>query len=143
MLEAMKRSDVTMVVFASTSAVYGDAKTIPTPENCSPLEPISIYGASEVASEALIASYCHTYKKKAVILRLANVVGPRSRRGVLNDFTKRLRKNPKQLQMLGDGDQAKSFLHIHDCANAILKACEVTEQRIEVFNVGSGTSSKS
>ena len=124
-------------VFASTSTVYGDAKIIPTPENYSPLEPISIYGASKLASEALIASYCHTYKKRAVILRLANIVGPRSRHGVINDFIVKLRRNPKQLEILGDGRQTKSYLHIDDCINAILKACKTAKDTVEVFNLGS------
>jgi len=137
LLEAIRNSNVDTIVFASTSTVYGDAKTIPTPENYTPLEPISIYGASKLASEALITSYCHTYKKKAVILRLANIVGPRSRHGVINDFITKLRRNPKQLEILGDGRQTKSYLHIDDCVNAILKACETAEETVEVFNVGS------
>ena len=136
-LEAVKSSNVSTIVFASTSTVYGDAEIIPTPENYSPLEPISIYGASKLASEALITSYCHTYKKKAVILRLANIVGPRSRHGVINDFINNLRRNPKQLEILGDGCQTKSYLHVSDCVDAILKACQTTQDRVEVFNVGS------
>ena len=111
LLEAIKHSNVDTIVFASTSTVYGNVKIIPTPENYSPLEPISIYGASKLASEALITSYCHTYKKKAIILRLANIVGPRSRHGVINDFITKLRRNPKQLEILGDGHQTKSYLH--------------------------------
>jgi len=137
LLEASKQSKVSTIVFASSSTVYGDAKLIPTPENYTPLEPISIYGASKLASEALVASYCHTYKKKAVILRLANIVGPRSRHGITSDFISKLRKNPKQLEILGDGHQAKSYLHIEDCVTAILKACETAEETVEVFNVGS------
>jgi len=137
LLEAIRHSKVDMIVFASTSTVYGDAKVVPTPEDYSPLEPISIYGASKLGSEALIASYCHTYKKRALILRLANIVGPRSRHGVINDFIIKLRRNPKQLEILGDGRQTKSYLHIEDCVDAILKACETAEERFEVFNVGS------
>jgi len=137
LLEAIRHSNVDTIVFASTSTVYGDAKTIPTPENYSPLEPISVYGGSKLASEALITSYCHTYEKRAVILRLANIVGPRSKHGVTNDFITKLRRNPKQLEILGDGRQTKSYLHIDDCVNAILKACETAEETVEVFNVGS------
>jgi len=137
LLEAIKQADMNTIVFASTSTVYGDAKIIPTPENYSPLEPISIYGASKLASEALITSYCHTYRKKAVILRLANIVGPRSRHGVINDFITKLRRNPKQLEILGDGHQTKSYLHVDDCINAILKAFETAKETVEIFNVGS------
>lgn len=137
LLEAVRRSDVHTIVFASTSTVYGDAKTIPTPENYSPLEPISIYGASKLASEALVTSYCHTYKKKGVILRLANIVGPRNKHGVINDFITKLRRNPKQLEILGDGHQTKSYLYVGDCIDAILKAYDAAEERVEIFNVGS------
>jgi len=137
LLEAIRNSNVDKIVFASTSTVYGDAKIIPTPENYSPLEPISIYGASKLASEAFITSYCHTYKKKGIILRLANIVGPRSKHGVINDFITKLKRDPMQLEILGDGHQTKSYLHIDDCINAILKAFGTAKETVEVFNVGS------
>ena len=137
LLEAIKNSDVDLIVFASTSTVYGDAKVTPTPENFSPLEPISIYGASKLASEALITSYCHTYEKQAIILRLANIVGPRSKHGVISDFITRLRRNPKELTILGDGSQTKSYLYVEDCVNAILRSRETNKERIEVLNIGS------
>jgi UDP-glucose 4-epimerase len=137
LLEAIKNSQAHSVVFLSTSTVYGEAKKIPTPEDYSPLEPISIYGASKLASEALISSYCHMYGKKAVILRLANIVGPRSHHGVLHDFAAKLRRNPGELEVLGDGQQTKSYLYIDDCIEGILKAYQVREKPIEVFNLGS------
>jgi UDP-glucose 4-epimerase len=137
LLEAIKDTNVNTIVFASTSTVYGDAKIVPTPEIYSPLEPISIYGASKLASEALITSYCHTYNKKAVILRFANVVGPRSRHGVINDFITKLRRNTKELVILGDGHQTKSYLYVEDCIGAILRACETAKETVEIFNVGS------
>jgi len=135
-LEEMRKSNIHTIVFASTSTVYGDAKKIPTSEDYAPLEPISIYGASKLASEALISSYAHTYNKKAVILRLANIVGPRSRHGVIIDFIIKLR-NTQELEILGDGTQTKSYLYIDDCIEAILKACEVSDKAVEVFNIGS------
>jgi len=135
-LEEMRKSNIHTIVFTSTSTVYGDAKKIPTPEDYAPLEPISIYGASKLASEALISSYVHTYNKKAVILRLANIVGPRSRHGVIIDFIMKLRNN-LELEILGDGTQTKSYLYIDDCIEAILKACEVSNKAVEVFNIGS------
>jgi UDP-glucose 4-epimerase len=136
LLEAVKDSDVTMIVFASTSTVYGDANITPTPENYSPLEPISIYGASKLASEALITSYCHTFKKQALILRLANIVGPRSRHGVIRDFITKLRRNPKELKILGDGHQKKSYLYVEDCVDAILRSRVTNKERIDVLNIG-------
>ena len=137
LLEEFRNSNAQTIVFASTSTVYGDAKVIPTPEGYAPLEPISIYGASKLASEALITSYAHTYNKRAIILRLANVIGRRSKHGVIVDFINKLKRNPSELEILGDGKQTKSYLHIDDCIDAILKACSGTEQRVEVFNVGS------
>ncbi len=137
LLEAMKNSQADTIIFASSSTVYGEAKKIPTPEDYSPLEPISVYGASKLGAEALITSYCHMFKKKGLILRLANIVGRRNRHGVICDFIRKLEADPRELEILGDGRQTKSYLYIDDCVEAILKACEVTQKRIEVFNVGS------
>jgi len=136
LLEEFRKSHAQTIVFASTSTVYGDAKVIPTPEDYTKLEPISIYGASKLASEALITSYAHMYKKKAVILRLANIIGPRSKHGVIVDFIDKLKKNSNELEILGDGKQKKSYLYIDDCIDAILKAYNA-KQRVEVFNIGS------
>jgi len=125
------------IVFASTSTIYGEPQTIPTPENYAPLKPISLYGASKLASEALISAYASTYNKKAVILRLANTIGPRSQHGVIHDFIQKLRKNPKQLEILGDGTQTKSYLYITDCIKAIETAYKTARKRVEIYNVGS------
>ena len=91
-LEAMRKNNVKQLVFTSSSTVYGDAKIIPTPEDYTPLEPISIYGASKLACEALISGYAHTFKIRSLILRLANIVGTRSKHGVIYDFIRKLRK---------------------------------------------------
>lgn len=123
-------------IFTSSSTVYGEA-IIPTLEDYTPLKPISFYGASKLASEALIMGYANTYGFKATIYRLANIVGARSQHGVIHDFIKKLRKNPKTLEILGDGTQKKSYLHIEDCIDAILTALRVGNERVEVFNVGS------
>ena len=125
------------IVFASTSTVYGEPETIPTPENYAPLKPISLYGASKLASEALISAYASTYNKKAIILRLANTIGPRSQHGVIHDFIQKLRKNPKQLEILGDGTQTKSYLYVTDCIKGIETALKTARNRVEIYNVGS------
>jgi len=125
------------IVFASTSTVYGEPETIPTPESYAPLKPISLYGASKLASEALISAYTRTYDKKAIILRLANIIGPRSQHGVIHDFVQKLRKNPNQLEILGDGTQTKSYLYITDCIAAIEIACRTAKNQVEIYNVGS------
>ncbi len=137
LLEEVKKSRVHSIVFTSTSTVYGDTKTIPTPEDHSPLEPISIYGASKLASEALIISYCHTNGTRAELLRLANKVGPRSGHGVINDYISHLKKNTRVLKVLGDGTQTKSYLHIDDCTSAILHAYEVSSKNVNTYNIGS------
>lgn len=140
LLEAMRAHNVKHIVFASSSTVYGEAKQIPTPEDYTPLQPISVYGASKLACEALISGYAHTFKIKALILRLANIVGERSNHGVIFDFIMKLRRNPRKLEILGDGTQRKSYLHVKDCINAILHLNEVfleEDKLYDVYNVGS------
>jgi len=138
LLEAVRRSGcVESLVFASSSTVYGDAAEIPTPEDYAPLEPISVYGACKLASEALISSYAHTYGFGAVIYRLANIIGSRSKHGVIYDFVRKLKADPRQLEILGDGSQAKSYLDVSDCVDAMLLGLERSASRVEVFNLGS------
>jgi UDP-glucose 4-epimerase len=125
------------LVFTSTSTVYGEATKIPTPEDYGPLMPISTYGASKLACEALIAAYAHNHNYKTVIIRLANIVGPRSQHGVLHDFIHKLQENNKELEILGDGTQNKSYLHITDCIEAILHTMAKKRKQVEIYNVGS------
>jgi UDP-glucose 4-epimerase len=125
------------IVFTSTSTVYGEAKILPTPEDYGPLEPISIYGASKLACEALISAYCHTFDMRTVIYRFANIVGSRSRHGVIWDFIHKLRKNPLQLEILGDGTQTKSYLMVDECVNALLFGLKHASERVEIYNIGS------
>ena len=127
------------LVFTSTSTVYGDAEKVPTPEDYGPLLPISTYGASKLACEALITSYAHTFNHRALILRLANIIGPRSNHGVVVDFIKKIRANPNELTILGDGKQEKSYLYISDCIEAIIHLTEAFSkgtETVDVFNVG-------
>ena len=140
LLEAMRKYNVKHIVFTSSSTVYGEAKKIPTPEDYAPLEPISVYGASKLACDALISGYAYTFKIKSLVLRLANIVGKRSNHGVIYDFIMKLRKNPKKLEVLGDGTQRKSYLHIRDCINAILHLNKVftgEDKLYDIYNVGS------
>ena len=138
LLEAIRKNgNVKVFGFTSTSTVYGEASEIPTPEDYAPLKPISIYGASKLACEALISSYAHTYGFKAVIYRLANIVGSRSRHGVIYDFVKKLKNDSKQLEILGDGTQTKSYLYIRDCIDAMKLGLERSSKQVEIYNVGS------
>jgi UDP-glucose 4-epimerase len=126
-----------IVVFSSTSTVYGEPSKIPTPEDYGPLMPISTYGASKLACEALVSGYACMYGFRAIIFRLANVVGPRSRHGVIYDFAEKLKKKPKELEILGDGTQNKSYLYVDDSVEAMLCGVEKTGSQVEVYNVGS------
>lgn len=138
LLEAMRKSkEAKTIVFTSSSAVYGDATSLPTTENYGPLMPISLYGASKLAGESLIYSYCHTFDMQAVVYRFANIVGPRSRHGVIYDFIQKLRANPRELEILGDGTQTKSFLLIDDCVEGLLFGLEHLHNQFELFNIGS------
>lgn len=125
------------LVFTSSSTVYGEAET-PTPETYPILRPISVYGASKLACEALINAYVRSYGFRALIFRLANIIGPRSRRGVIADFIRKLEDNPEELEILGDGTQKKSYLYISDCVEALLLGLtESYTDMLEVYNVGS------
>ena len=138
LLEAMRRAgEVEVLVFTSSSTVYGEARRLPTPETYAPLKPISVYGACKLACEALITSYAHNYGFRAVIYRLANIVGPRSRHGVIYDFIQKLMRNREELEILGDGTQTKSYLYVDDCIRAMLLGLEASRESVEIFNVGS------
>ena len=129
-----------MVVFASSSTVYGEASVIPTSEGYAPLIPISTYGASKLACEALLSAYCHTYGHRGLILRFANVIGPGSNHGVVSDFVKKIRANSGELEVLGDGTQEKSYLYVEDCIEAVMHVTSrflKSVERVDVFNVGS------
>ncbi len=137
LLEAMRKNNVKKVVFTSTSTIYGEAQIMPTPENYGPLIPISLYGASKLACEALVTSYSHTFDIQAWIFRFANIVGPRSTHGIIVDFIRKLRGNPTQLEILGDGQQEKSYLHVSECVNSMLFAIEKSREDVNIFNIGS------
>jgi UDP-glucose 4-epimerase len=140
-LEAMRmREGARAIVFFSSSTVYGEPTVFPTSEDYSPLLPISVYGASKLGSEALIGAYCHTFGLRGVVFRLANVVGGRSTHGVIVDFVRKLQENPKELEILGDGSQSKSYLHVKDFVDAVFVGLDSFfdgGKCFEVFNVGS------
>ena len=136
-LEAMRKSGVPEIVFTSTSTVYGDAQVIPTPESYTPLEPISVYGASKLACESLISAYSHSFGIRSWNFRFANIIGARSGHGVITDFVRKLRKNPAELEILGDGKQMKSYLEVHECIAAMLFAVGRARGTVNTFNIGS------
>ncbi|MEM3391918.1 MAG: NAD-dependent epimerase/dehydratase family protein [Candidatus Bathyarchaeia archaeon] len=137
LLEAMRKAEKPKtIIFASTSTVYGEAKVLPTPEDYAPLKPISLYGATKLGCEALIASYTHTFRLKGLVFRFANIIGSRLKHGVIYDFILKLKANPRRLEVLGDGTQTKSYLHIEDCLNGMFKALENFNEDFEVYNIG-------
>ncbi len=136
-LEGMRKNDVRRIVFPSTSTVYGDAKIVPTPEDFSPLRPISVYGASKLACEGLLASYAGSYGFDAVALRFANVVGPGATHGVIVDLVEKLKRDPRRLEVLGDGKQRKSYVHVDDIVAGTLAAASKAPRGFSVYNVGS------
>ncbi len=137
LLEAMRKNNTKKIAFTSTSTVYGEASIMPTPEDYGPLIPISLYGASKLACEAFITSYSHTFDMQAWIFRFANIVGPRSTHGITVDFIKKLWKNTSLLEILGDGKQEKSYLHVSECVDAILFLIENSKEKVNIFNIGS------
>lgn len=136
-LEAMRRNKVERIVFTSTSTVYGDATERPTPESYGPLLPISIYGGCKLACEGLIASHAATFGYDALLFRFANVVGSRSTHGVSFDFVQKLRADPTRLEILGDGTQTKSYVHVADTVAGMLVANEAHTGGVEAYNIGS------
>ncbi len=137
-LEACRKAEVKRFIFTSSSVVYGMAEKIPTPEDYGPLFPISMYGGSKLAGEALVSTYASLYGMKATILRFANVIGPGDKpHGVIFDFITKLRKNPKKLEILGDGRQKKSYIYIDDCIDGIMHAKKAQDKQTDAFNFSS------
>jgi len=124
-IEAIRRNNVSKLIYASGSGVYGDAGYIETDEDYSPMVPISTYGASKLAGEALISSYCFMFGLNAAAFRFANVVGPNQTHGVGYDFLNKLIKNPSKLDILGNGTQSKSYIYVSD----VLKAIRMVETK--------------
>lgn len=136
LLDAMRKTDVKKIVFSSSSVIYGETPEKPLPENYGPLLPISVYGAAKLASEGLISSFAHTFDMQGWIFRFANVVGIRGTHGVIVDFINKLKKNPNELEILGDGKQKKPYLYVTECVDGIMHGFERSDEEINVFNLG-------
>lgn len=141
-LEAMRKHNVKNLFFASTSAVYGEIPDVALKETTGGLMPVSYYGGAKLASESLISSYVSMCDMSAVIFRFPNVIGPRLTHGAVYDFIKKLRKNPQELEILGDGTQCKPYIYVIDLVDAITKLTQDFKKGENVFNIsvnGSGT----
>lgn len=134
-LEGMRKSGVKKMFFASTSAVYGEMPNVELTELTGGLMPVSYYGGAKLASEALISSYVSMCDMSVVIFRFPNVIGPRLTHGVVFDFVQKLRKNPDELEILGDGKQCKPYIYVLDLIEAIMTLTQEFEQGEIVYNI--------
>jgi UDP-glucose 4-epimerase len=138
LLERMDDVGVDNFVFTSSSTVYGEAPR-PTPEDYAPLEPISVYGASKLTDEALLSTYAHSQGMTVWCFRFANIVGPKQRGNVIPDFIQKLLADPETLEILGDGRQEKSYLHVTECVDAICHVVEHASDSLNTYNLGTRT----
>ena len=135
-IEAMRKTGVKNLLYASGSGVYGDAKFIEADEDYSPQLPISTYGASKLACEVMICSYCYMFDMNAAAFRFANVVGPNQTHGVGYDFVRKLLKDNSRLDILGDGTQSKSYIYVTDVLDAMRMIEKDHLKGYSYFNVG-------
>ena len=135
-LEAMRKNGISKIAFASTGSVYGDATVIPTPENAPFPIQTSLYAASKMAGEGLIAAYCGGFGFQSWIFRFVSILGERYTHGHVFDFYRKLKQNPSRLEVLGNGKQRKSYLYIQDCIDAMLFALEKSNESVNVLNLG-------
>jgi UDP-glucose 4-epimerase len=133
-LDAMRRADVKGLVLASSGTVYGMARSACREADLGAL-PISLYGASKLASEALVSAHVECFGIMAWIFRLGNVIGAHATHGAAFDFLTRLRQDPTQLSVLGDGNQSKPYLHVADCVDGMLFGFEHAADPLNVFNL--------
>ena len=135
-LESMRLNGMKKIVFSSSSVVYAETPPIDIPETYGPTLPISLYGAGKLAGEGLISAFCGTFGFQAWIYRFANVVGIRGTHGVIVDFIEKLNKNPKELEILGDGRQQKPYLHVSDIVDGIIYGFEHSNEQLNLYNLG-------
>lgn len=135
-LEGMRHNRIDKMIFSSSACIYGDVPPIPLTETYGPLLPINLYGAGKLACEGLISSYCHLFGIRAWIFRFGNVVGARMGHGVIYDFIHKLRRNPNELEILGDGNQEKNFFLVEDCIEGMRWAFHRSSSQYDVFNLG-------
>ena len=137
-LEAMRLEGISRISFSSSSAIYGEAEQMPTPETYGPVMPISLYGASKLGSEALITAWAGTFGADAWIHRFANIVGPRGTHGVIFDFIHKLKRDPSRLEVLGNGMQEKSYMSAEDCVKAMIHLIGHCDKNVNLYNLGTG-----
>lgn len=135
-LEAMRANGIKRIGFSSTGSVYGEAEVIPTPEDAPFPIQTSLYGASKLAGEGLLAAYAEGFDYQVYIFRFVSILGERYTHGHVFDFCKRLKDDPTHLHILGDGHQKKSYLYVKDCMEAILTVIRNANEKVNIFNLG-------
>jgi UDP-glucose 4-epimerase len=135
-LEAMRLAGVNRIAFASTGSIYGESPVIPTPEDAPFPVQTSLYGASKLAAEGLIAAYSEAFGFQSHIFRFVSILGERYTHGHVFDFCRQLRAHPDMLRVLGDGSQRKSYLYVKDCIEAMLLAIRDARAKVNIFNLG-------
>src|SRR5437879_880714 len=135
-LEAMRANNVRRIAFSSTGSIYGEPDVFPTPESCPFPVQTSLYGASKLAGEGLIAAYCEGFGLRAYIFRFVSILGQRYSHGHVFDFYRKLLADPSHVEVLGDGKQRKSYLDVQDCIDAMLLVLQKARDQVNVFNLG-------
>jgi UDP-glucose 4-epimerase len=135
-LEAMRANRVRRVAFSSTGSIYGEPAVFPTPETCPFPVQTSLYGASKLAGEGLIAAYCTGFGFQAYVFRFVSILGERYTHGHVFDFYAKLLADPRQIEVLGNGKQRKSYLYVQDCIDAMLTVIARAEEPVNVYNLG-------
>jgi UDP-glucose 4-epimerase len=135
-LEQLRINNIKQFIFASTSAIFGEVGDNIIDESFGPILPISHYGAGKLASEAFISSFAYNYDIESLIVRFPNVIGEYSTHGVIYDFINKLKINPSELVVLGNGKQEKSYLYVKDLINAIQYAWNSKTDKVDIFNIG-------
>lgn len=135
-LELMRRNNIKNLFFSSTSAIYGDEQGKHVHEDLGGLLPISYYGGSKLASENFISAYSYMNDLNVVTFRFPNVIGPNLTHGVIFDFVKKLRNNPNELEILGDGTQTKPYIYVTDLIDCIMYMTKEMKPGVEIYNVG-------
>jgi UDP-glucose 4-epimerase len=135
-LEAMRTGGVRRIAFSSTGSVYGEPEVHPTPETAPFPIQTSLYGASKLAAEGLLAAYAAAFGFQTWIFRFVSILGERYTHGHVFDFYRQLLAHPERLDVLGNGRQKKSYLYVQDCVDAILLAAEKCTDPVNIFNLG-------
>jgi UDP-glucose 4-epimerase len=135
-LEAMRRNGIRVILFPSSTTVFGELASPPASESHGPMIPLNLYGGAKLAAEGLISGWAHTYDFRAVVFRFVGIIGGRMDHGVVHDFVRKLQKDATQLEILGDGSQRRSFVLVDDCVDAMLFALGKTEKNYNLVHIG-------